>query len=174
MGDKITFSFGRNWKHFLSTVTNEKLSIAKESIIDFTGKDDFTGKTVFDIGSGSGIFSFCMNSMGANKLVSIDVDPFSVECTKHMWENAKAPENWAVHEDSVLSNNLKDKYGTFDVVYSWGVLHHTGDMWKAISNSASLVNRGGLYYIAIYNGVTGVFGSKFWTKVKRWHNRSPF
>ena len=74
MGDKITFSFGRNWKHFLSTVTNEKLSIAKESIIDFTGKDDFTGKTVFDIGSGSGFITAAMAQVAPESAVVYGVD----------------------------------------------------------------------------------------------------
>ena len=37
-----------------------------------------------------------------------------------------------------------------DVVYSWGVLHHTGEMWHAIQNAGSRVHDRSWFYIALY------------------------
>jgi len=173
MSEKITFSFGRNWADFLKKISPNKLEIAKQSVQDFFGSQDFSGKTVIDIGSGSGIFSYSMYEMNADKITSIDVDPFSVECTEHMRKKAKEPINWGVIHGSILDQTLIKELGSFDVVYSWGVLHHTGDMWSAIHNAASLVAPQGQFYIAIYNHVTGILGSKFWLKIKKIYNRFP-
>ena len=56
-------------------------------------------------------------------------------------------------------------------MYSWGVLHHTGQMWPAIRNAAELVQPGGLFFIALYNdqGAT----SRMWLAVKQAYNRLP-
>jgi SAM-dependent methyltransferase len=63
--------------------------------------------------------------------------------------------------------------GTFDVVYSWGVLHHTGDMWSALANVAPLVKPGGRLFVAIYNDQG--LRSLMWKRVKRRYNESgPF
>ena len=61
--------------------------------------------------------------------------------------------------------------GTFDIVYSWGVLHHTGQMWPAIDHAAAAVATQGRLFIAIYND-QGPW-SVFWTRVKRTYNRLP-
>ena len=171
--EKITFSFGKNWQNFLKTVTPAKLEIAKKSIIDFTGTANFNEKSVIDIGSGSGIFSHCIHEMGCEKLVSVDVDPFSVKCTEFMHTQASEPNNWEVLHESILNKKFIENSDRYDLVYSWGVLHHTGAMWDAISNAAQLVKPNGIFYIALYNKVTGVFGSKFWLRLKLMHNRFP-
>ena len=120
MTDKITFSFGKNWQSFLSTINATKLTIAKKSLQEFIGSDSLIDKSVVDIGSGSGIFSYSAHLMDAKRIVSIDVDQFSVECTNYMHEKAQSPSNWIVVKDSILDNEVPNKYGTFDVVYSWG------------------------------------------------------
>lgn len=173
MKGKITFSFGQNWQNFLKSLDEERLKNAEISIVDFIGLNNLDGLSFLDIGCGSGIFSYAAFNLKAKKIVSFDVDPFSVECCEYLYKKANSPGNWKIYKGSILDDNFISKLGTFDIVYSWGVLHHTGEMLEAIKNSAKLVNKGGFYYIAIYNEVEGRRGSEFWLKIKKFYNSSP-
>jgi len=168
-----TFSFGKNWQRFLEGINETSLRRARESLTSFTGLRDLTGKTFLDIGSGSGIFSYEAAELNAGRVVSIDVDPFSVACTEHIRERSSKRASWAIYHASVLDEEFMPKLGDFDIVYSWGVLHHTGDMWQAIRNAARRVKPRGLFYIALYNRVEGRFGSAYWLFIKKLYNRYP-
>jgi 2-polyprenyl-3-methyl-5-hydroxy-6-metoxy-1,4-benzoquinol methylase len=146
----VRFEFGKNWKSFIDTVEEKELMRAAEDIKNWLGRDSFSGKRILDIGSGSGIHSYAFYLMDAGELISFDYDEDSVEATRRMWNKAGEPRNWKVESGSVLDAQYIDALGGFDVVYSWGVLHHTGSMWEAIGNAASLVAPGGLFWIAIY------------------------
>lgn len=61
--------------------------------------------------------------------------------------------------------------GPFDIVYSWGVLHHTGYMWKALDYVSYPVAPGGKLFIAIYNNAGS--RSTRWRLIKRVYNRLP-
>jgi 2-polyprenyl-3-methyl-5-hydroxy-6-metoxy-1,4-benzoquinol methylase len=178
MNQDLCFSFGRNWQNFLKSFDEERLRIAESSLTEFLKLPDLKGKSFLDIGCGSGLFSYAAFSLGAERIVSFDVDPESVACCKYLHRLAGNPTNWEVHEGSILDKDFVSGLGTFDLVYSWGVLHHTGKMWDAISYSVGLVNPGGLYYIAIYNKILARDGSPswihlFWLEVKRTYNSWP-
>lgn len=177
-----SFSFGKNWENFLQkTLTPQKEQEAVQSIKQFAGIESLRGKSFVDIGCGSGLFSLAAQGLGAERIVSFDVDPFSVRCCQFLHEREGKPANWIVEEGSALDPAYLQKLGTFDFVYSWGVLHHTGKMREAIRNAASLVKPQGLLFIAIYNTsdiaglhADGRFGtSKFWVWEKRNYNRLP-
>lgn len=173
MEEKISFSFGKNWQIFLQSLNEERIRNAQSSISEFLELNDLEGKSFLDIGCGSGLFSYAAFRLKAKRIVSFDLDPFSVECCKYLREKANNPKNWEIYSGSILDDNFISKLGKFDLVYSWGVLHHTGKMWEAIKNSARLVSENGYYYIAIYHKVEGLLGSKFWLKVKKLYNSSP-
>jgi SAM-dependent methyltransferase len=178
MDNEPSFSFGRNWQAFLKNVDDERVRIAGSSLTDFLNLRDLKGKTFLDIGCGSGLFSYAAFKLGADRIVSFDIDRFSVECCRYLHEKEGRPSNWEVMEGSVLDRELLDGLGTFDIVYSWGVLHHTGRMWEAIENSARLVKPEGYYYIALYNRILSRDGSTswihpFWLKVKQTYNSYP-
>ena len=59
-------------------------------------------------------------------------------------------------EGSVLDRQFLETLGTWDIVYSWGVLHHTGQMRAAFGNIAPLVQPGGQLLLAIYNDQGGL------------------
>jgi SAM-dependent methyltransferase len=167
--DQITFSFGKNWRSFVDTVTEDSISGAMKDIEDWLGPDAIAGKSVLDIGSGSGIHSLCFHLLGAKELLSVDVDPHSVESTQLMRRKAGNPANWRVTQGSILDKNFVGNLLKHDIVYSWGVLHHTGAMWDAIDNTCSLVANNGLLLIAIY-----VKGAKYQQdlRLKQSYNRA--
>jgi 2-polyprenyl-6-hydroxyphenyl methylase/3-demethylubiquinone-9 3-methyltransferase len=90
-----------------------------------------------------------------------------------MRSRAGNPENWEVMRGSILDQGFVDALGRHDIVYAWGVLHHTGSMWQAIANAAKLVKPEGLYYLALYNKAKGLAGSSLWLQIKRLYNMSP-
>src|SRR6267142_1760420 len=146
----ITFSFGQNWRSYVDTVTESSVERSMNAIKEWLSQDLIADKTVLDIGSGSGIHSLCFHLLGAKQLVSLDVDPASVESTRLMWEKARRPSNWKILRGSILDQDFISSLDKHQLVYSWGVLHHTGAMWEAINKAASLVERGGKLLIAIY------------------------
>lgn len=167
------FRFGRNWQRYVGTYLDpDRERIAAESLRDLIG--DLRGKTFLDIGCGSGLFSLCAHRAGARQVVSIDVDPDAVAATRELWSRAGGPETWTVLHRSILDPQAVAELAPAQVVYSWGVLHHTGDMYTAIRNAAGLVERGGLFAIAIYNRVSdGPLTSERWLRIKRAYNRAP-
>lgn len=170
---KISFSFGKNWNHFVTQhFTPERLSIAKNHIANFLEMPDLSGKSFLDVGCGSGLSSLAVYELGAARIVSFDVDPYSVKATMALKDMAGNPPHWTVLKGSVLERPFLDSLEKADIVYSWGVLHHTGNMWKAVENTASLMKEGGLLYIALY---TTTQKSPYWIRVKQAYNAaSPF
>jgi 2-polyprenyl-3-methyl-5-hydroxy-6-metoxy-1,4-benzoquinol methylase len=146
----ITFSFGKNWRDYVDTISQDSIASAMRDIEGWLGHDSVAGKTIVDIGSGSGIHSACFYLMGAKEIFSLDVDPYSVESTQLLWRRAGSPSNWKITQGSILDQDFVARIGKQQIVYSWGVLHHTGAMWQAIENACGLVEKGGMLWIAIY------------------------
>ena len=84
---------------------------------------------------------------------------------------ATGDSDWTIEHGDVLDEAYIKSLGTYDVVYSWGVLHHTGEMWRAIGNAMTCLAPGGTFVIAIYNDQGGT--SRRWRAVKRLYNRLP-
>jgi 2-polyprenyl-3-methyl-5-hydroxy-6-metoxy-1,4-benzoquinol methylase len=166
-GDR--FEFGANWARFLSNIDETRIKAAERSLQDMLG--DIRGKRFLDAGSGSGLFSLAARNLGAI-VHSFDYDPKSVGCTRELRGLfASNDATWTIEEGSVLDKAYLAKLGKFDVVYSWGVLHHTGAMEQAFANVAELVSPGGQLFIAIYNDQG--WKSRAWHTVKRLYNRGP-
>jgi 2-polyprenyl-3-methyl-5-hydroxy-6-metoxy-1,4-benzoquinol methylase len=160
------FAFGRNWHAFAADITEARIAAAEVSLRSMLGVDRLTGHTFLDIGSGSGLFSLAAFRLGASRVHSFDYDPDSVSCTTQTRQRyAPAADTWTVERGSVLDDQYLARLGTFDIVYSWGVLHHTGDLWGAMDRAVRLVNPDGTFFIAIYND-QGV-PSRLWWHAKR-------
>ena len=165
------FQFGRNWSFFLKNVNDQVIQRAQSSLLDMLELNDLQGKSFADIGSGSGLFSLAARLSGA-RVYSLDNDPESVECT-HELKRRYLPddEEWTIEQRSLLESNLVETIGQFDVVYSWGVLHHTGDLWKALEHTIQLIEENGLLFIAVYNSQGRP--SVRWKRIKQLYNKFP-
>ena len=165
------FGFGENWKAFSEKIDQERLSEAKNSLQYAFQLEDFSGRVFLDIGCGSGLFSLAALQLGA-RVISIDYDPDSVACGENLRDvHGIQEQNWCVYQGSILDDALVSEIGKADLVYCWGVVHHTGNMKKAISNVASLVSQGGSLCLAVYNQQGSA--SRRWLRIKQLYNRMP-
>lgn len=166
------FDFGANWTNFLSAVDEQRVSAAEDSLKEMLGVETLTGLKFLDIGSGSGLFSLAARRLGAT-VHSFDLDPQSVACTKELRRRFFATDSqWTIEQGSALDGAYLETLGTYDVVYSWGVLHHTGSMWVAIEYAIGRVAvNGGKLFIAIYNDQG--WKSHLWWFIKSLYNRIP-
>jgi 2-polyprenyl-6-hydroxyphenyl methylase/3-demethylubiquinone-9 3-methyltransferase len=165
------FQFGENWKHFLDSLNETRIVQAEKSLKKMLQVEDLHNKNFLDIGSGSGIFSLAAKRLGA-RVHSFDYDPESVACATELRRRYFSDDPyWTIEEGSVLDSNYLNSLGKFDIVYSWGVLHHTGQMWQALENACERVSREGKLFIAIYNDVG--WRSRVWRSIKKTYNRLP-
>src|SRR5215211_5147133 len=168
-GDR--FEFGQNWSQFLAEVDDERIQQAEKSLQEMLEVDSLAGKTFLDVGSGSGLFSRAARRLGA-RVHSFDFDPKSVACTRQLRKNYfQDDQSWKVEEASVLYSEFMQSLGQFDVVYSWGVLHHTGQLWRAMENAQARVAPGGKLFIALYNDTGSQTARWFW--IKKTYNGLP-
>jgi SAM-dependent methyltransferase len=165
------FEFGRNWAAFLKVVNDQRIGAAEESLKQTLPCDDLAGRSFLDIGSGSGLFSLAARRLGA-RVHSFDYDEQSVACTRELRRRFfPGDPQWQVERGSALDRPYIESLGRFDVVYSWGVLHHTGDMWTALDLARIPLAPAGRLVVAIYNDT----GSQTvrWTRIKRTYGRLP-
>lgn len=168
------YEFGKNWERYVNLHFNEeKIEISRQHMLSFLGRTDLSGLRMLDIGSGSGLHSLAAWRSGVKELVSFDFDPHSVATTRMLHEKVGAPANWEIFQGSVLDSDFLKGLGQFDLVYSWGVLHHTGSQWQAIENAIQRVADDGLFYVALYDSDMYVNpGPQYWLNIKKKYNES--
>ncbi len=165
------FAFGKNWRRFLESIDEERIRRAESSLRDLLGVPALLGSSFLDAGCGSGLFSLAARRLGA-RVHSFDFDPASVSCARELRRRFRPDDSaWTVEEGSVLDEGYLLGLGAFDVVYSWGVLHHTGDLWRALDLVRLPLASHGLLAVALYNDRGK--NSDRWRLVKRLYIRHP-
>jgi 2-polyprenyl-3-methyl-5-hydroxy-6-metoxy-1,4-benzoquinol methylase len=165
------FAFGKNWLQFLRMIDDTRIRQAEDSLTVMLRERNLAGKRFLDIGCGSGLFSLAARRLGA-RVHSFDFDADSVMCAIELRRRYfRGDSEWTIEQASVLDDSYLAALGTFDVVYSWGVLHHTGRMWDATDAACRRVAPGGKIFMALYNDL----GTRTmrWRSIKRTYNRLP-
>lgn len=165
------FAFGANWARFLSQLSDDRIKIAEESLQRLLQRERLDGCRFLDAGSGSGLFSLAAHRLGAS-VFSFDVDPDSIACTQELRRRyGNDSDSWQLSHGSLLDQKFLSSLGVFDIIYCWGVAHHSGNMWKAIDNLLPLVKPGGKIVLAIYNDQ--LYLSRFSRAIKQIYQRLP-
>jgi 2-polyprenyl-3-methyl-5-hydroxy-6-metoxy-1,4-benzoquinol methylase len=175
------FDFGQNWEDYSRKALDpEKVRQAKLDFARLFSGISLESRSFLDIGFGQGLSLLSAASSGA-RCLGVDINP---RCLQVLSENRKAffpeilDEQIARVQGSILDPELirklqadrRAKEGRFDIVHSWGVLHHTGSMLQAIRNSAALVSEQGYLVLAIYQRH---WSSALWKCIKLVYNKSP-
>ncbi|MFO0328113.1 MAG: class I SAM-dependent methyltransferase [Gemmatimonadota bacterium] len=143
------FAFGDNWSSYARDLDEPRIEQAVADLARLMN-GAISGRSFFDIGSGSGVHSLAALRLGASRVIAMDLDPASVQTTRQTLSRfAPAGATWEAVERSVFVLD-PETHGTYDIVYSWGVLHHTGAMHEAIRRAAALVASGGRFAVALY------------------------
>ena len=170
--ERARFPFGRNWASFLGVLTDARVQEAERSLREMVGAQRIAGAEFLDAGSGSGLFSLAAMRLGARRVHSFDYDPDSVACARELRRRYfPDAENWTIEQGSVIDPDYMARLGDWDIVYSWGVLHHTGRMWEGLARVIGNVKRPGLLFVSIYNDQGPI--SNGWRSVKRLYNTGP-
>ena len=163
------FAFGDNWSEYSRLLNDDRIAAAVTALERLCGSDGVGGKSFLDIGCGSGLHSLAALRLGSGRLLATDLDPMSVETTKRVLTEHEPGGNWSAAVTSVFDLDAA-RLGTFDIVYSWGVLHHTGSMREAIAKAAAMVSPGGAFVLALYRKT---LLCSFWRIEKRAYARAP-
>jgi SAM-dependent methyltransferase len=163
------FAFGRNWKSYAGLIDETRIAQAEQGLVRLLGAGGLAGKSFLDIGCGSGLHVLAAMRLGASRVVAIDLDPIAVETTRTVLQRHGPKVTFEVRLLSVFDLD-PHMLGRFDIVYSWGVLHHTGAMHEALERAAQAVAPGGLFVFALYRR-TRMCG--LWRHEKRWYAAAP-
>lgn len=167
-----TFAFGKNWLSFAKkAVTKEKIDSGRVHFRNLCAAINFQNKSFLDIGYGQGLALFYAAELGAN-VSGIDPDIQNIAAVKELKKYFDTNLSVEPINDSILNERFvkSSEDPGFDVVYSWGVLHHTGNLNSAIHNSIRLTKKDGFLVLAIYNRH---WSSQIWKVIKWLYVVSP-
>jgi 2-polyprenyl-3-methyl-5-hydroxy-6-metoxy-1,4-benzoquinol methylase len=129
-----------NWKKNVDEYILDEISISKDQI---------KSKTVIDIGCGGGRWTYGFAKLGCT-VTAVDVSEGPARITKEFVPTAEV----IVSDLFDLYTKLKGR--TFDIVWCWGVIHHTGDPKKAFDILFKLMHPQSMLHLYVYSFDRGI------------------
>jgi SAM-dependent methyltransferase len=160
------FAFGKNWQSFAAIADEESISEAQRGLVKLFPNGELRGARILDVGCGSGLSMAAALRLGASHVHGVDIDPNSISAAHELLSRFDVGKGWSVETASLF--DLPSQ--SYDVVHSWGVLHHTGAMWRALDRVTTFVRPDGLLAVAIYRKSPAC---GFWQKEKRFYSSAP-
>ena len=143
-------SFEYQWKnlsegmHLLSDQSFQENAVLLLGQYTGFSKEWFNNKKILDAGCGNGRWSWALCTSGAH-VTAVDVSQSGVEKTR---EVCRAFPNFTAKQHNLLEKlGMQDQ---FDLVFSYGVVHHTGNTRLAVQNLSECVRPGGYLFMMIY------------------------
>jgi 2-polyprenyl-3-methyl-5-hydroxy-6-metoxy-1,4-benzoquinol methylase len=177
--NRMQFDFGQNWSDYSAhALTGERAKEAQNAFAALLADaGGVAGKSFVDVGFGQGLGLLSAAAAGA-EVVGIDINP---KCEDVLERNKRFFPTVQQHIPVIIGSILDDEIvrraldvsptaGEYDIVHSWGVLHHTGNMKAAIRNTARLVKPGGYFIVALYNRH---WSSRAWLLIKYMYCKAP-
>jgi ubiquinone/menaquinone biosynthesis C-methylase UbiE len=112
----------------------------------FVDFDSLARKDVLDVGCGSGIATQMLAEAGAN-VTAVDLTDWAVETTRRRL-GAFGLRGEVRQEDA---EQLPFGDASFDLVFSWGVIHHSSDMDRALAELVRVCRPGGEIVLMVYH-----------------------
>src|SRR3990172_12923966 len=127
-------------------------------ILDFAEFDKYRGKKVLEIGVGLGTDHQRFAEAGAD-LYGIDLTKRSIGHVRYRFQVMGLSSNLSVGD----AENLDFSDDMFDLVYSWGVIHHSPDTAKAAKEIMRVLKAGGEFKVMVYHKYS-LIGYMLWLR----------
>jgi SAM-dependent methyltransferase len=144
-------SFDFQWTHLPSgnalPSDEEFMARVAQDLLVMTGRprDWFAGRSVVDIGCGLGRYTYGFLQLGAH-VTACDQSPAALARTAELC--ARFGERLRLKQVDLLE---WDEEADFDLAFSFGVVHHTGNTYRAIENVGRKLREGGRLFLMVYN-----------------------
>jgi ubiquinone/menaquinone biosynthesis C-methylase UbiE len=112
----------------------------------FVDFDSLSSKDVLDVGTGSGIATQMLAESGAN-VTGVDLTDWAVETTRRRL----AAFGLEADVRQADAEQLPFADASFDLVFSWGVIHHSSDMDRALAELVRVTRPGGQVVLMVYH-----------------------
>lgn len=148
--------YGRLFKEFSSrSYWEEPVNLLEQRLVrNGIPLSSVQDKYVLDAGCGGGRYSAAWRLLGAKPIVGVDISPVNIEDATHRAEMAELT-GLIFQQGDVL--NLPFNEAEFDIIFSNGVLHHTTDWEKGVSELMRVLKPGGWGWLYLIEDPGGVF-----------------
>ena len=138
------FAFGS--RDYFDAIEAYRYGVYSPWMKEKIGFDRYAGKRVLEVGCGTGT-DLLQFARGGAQVTGVDLTPRSIEIARKRFEVYQLRGEFALGD----AEQLHFPDDSFDVVYSFGVIHHTPDTERAIREIHRVLKPGGKAVVMVYH-----------------------